>query len=177
MRNYFKSTPKNAPSEEIGRAEDASKRQTPPMDPFSEKSAPSINDVELQPPAARYANRSSSRPASLSGRSVRSSVSSAFIEDIKHEVMVNYLYQQQCSHLWVSSGSGEIEGCILRKSRTQYMACPPELVNSPFATACGALNVHVSQLLVGPNLMPRPEEEAEEEEERKDQKLTGHTSV
>ena len=25
------------------------------------------------------------------------------VEDIKHEVMVNYLYQQQCGHMWVSS--------------------------------------------------------------------------
>lgn len=64
-----------------------------------------------------------------------------FLDDIKHEVMVNYLYQQQCSHLWVSDGSGEIEGVLLRKSRGQYMACPPSLGNSPFAMACAALNV------------------------------------
>jgi hypothetical protein len=55
--------------------------------------------------------------------------------------MVNYLYQQQCSHLWVSDGSGEIEGVLLRKTRGQYMACPPQLGNSPFALACAALNV------------------------------------
>jgi hypothetical protein len=63
------------------------------------------------------------------------------LDDIKHEVMVNYLYQQQCSHLWVSDGSGEIEGVLLRKARGQYMACPPQLVNSPFAMACTTLNV------------------------------------
>lgn len=67
-----------------------------------------------------------------------------FLDDIKHEVMVNYLYQQQCSHLWVSDGSGEIEGVLLRKSRGQYMACPPQLVHSPFAMACAALNVQVA---------------------------------
>jgi len=66
-----------------------------------------------------------------------------FLDDIKHEVMVNYLYQQQCSHLWVSDGSGEIEGVLLRKTRGQYMACPPQLGNSPFAMACAALNVQV----------------------------------
>lgn len=70
-----------------------------------------------------------------------------FLDDIKHEVMVNYLYQQQCSHLWVSDGSGEIEGVLLRKSRGQYMACPPSLGNSPFAMACAALNVQVCVLL------------------------------
>lgn len=66
-----------------------------------------------------------------------------FLDEIKHEVMVNYLYQQQCSHLWVADGSGEVEGVLLRKTRGQYMACPPQLGNSPFAVACAALNVQV----------------------------------
>jgi hypothetical protein len=95
-------------------------------------------DLELHPPTPRY----SSRPQSISGRSVKSTGSSV-LDDIKHEVMVNYLYQQQCSHLWVSDGSGEIEGVLLRKARGQYMACPPQLGNSPFAMACAALNVQV----------------------------------
>lgn len=104
----------------------------------------SANDVELQPPTPRY----SSRPQSVSARSYRSNKSnnsSMFLDDIKHEVMVNYLYQQQCSHLWVSDGSGEIEGVLLRKTRGQYMACPPQLGSSPFAAACAALNVQVRQ--------------------------------
>jgi hypothetical protein len=105
----------------------------------SENPTPSLRpDSELQPPTPRY----SSRPQSISGRSVRSTGSSV-LDDIKHEVMVNYLYQQQCSHLWVSDGSGEIEGVLLRKTRGQYMACPPQLGNSPFALACAALNVQV----------------------------------
>jgi hypothetical protein len=58
--------------------------------------------------------------------------------------MVNYLYQQQCSRLWVSDGSGEIEGILLRKSKGQYLACPPQLGTSPFAIAAAALNVQVS---------------------------------
>ncbi|KAK4445344.1 glycosyltransferase family 2 protein [Podospora aff. communis PSN243] len=94
----------------------------------------------LQLPTPRYG----SRPGSISGRSMRSTNSSVILDDIKHEVMVNYLYQQQCSHLWVADGSGEIEGVLLRKSRGQYMACPPQLGTSPFAFACAALNVQVA---------------------------------
>ncbi|EGX96293.1 hypothetical protein CCM_00949 [Cordyceps militaris CM01] len=96
------------------------------------------NDMELQAPNPRY----SSRPVSVrSGHSTPSNQSSYMLDEIKHEVMVNYLYQQQCSQLWVSDGSGEIEGVLLRKSRGHYMACPPQLVHSPFAQACCALNV------------------------------------
>ena len=76
--------------------------------------------------------------------SIAPSVQSSFMDEIKHEVMCNYLYQQQCSHLWVSDGSGELEGILLRKSRNQYMACPPQLANSNFARCCAALNVQVS---------------------------------
>ena len=95
------------------------------------------SDMELQPPTPKFGS-------SRNSLSARSTQSSAFLDDIKHEVMVNYLYQQQCSHLWVSDGSGEIEGVLLRKSRNQYMACPPQLGNSLFAMACAALNVQVS---------------------------------
>lgn len=69
--------------------------------------------------------------------------SSTFVDDIKHEVMVNFLYQQQCSHLWVSDGSGELEGVLIRKYRNQYMTCPPALAESRLAAACAALNCQV----------------------------------
>lgn len=104
-------------------------------------SAPFSENMELSSP--RFPSSRNSSRNSFSGRSNRSTQSSAFLDDIKHEVMVNYLYQQQCSHLWVSDGSGEVEGVLLRKSRNMYMACPPQLGDSAFATACAALNVQV----------------------------------
>jgi hypothetical protein len=75
-----------------------------------------------------------------SGRSAQSS----YLDNIKHEVMVNYLYQQQCSRLWVSDGSGEMEGVLLRKARSHYLACPPALATSVFAMLCAELNVQVA---------------------------------
>ncbi|RFU31186.1 hypothetical protein B7463_g5182, partial [Scytalidium lignicola] len=91
-------------------------------------------NLELQPPQSRV-------HSSRNSISNRSTQSSTFLDDIKHEVMVNYLYQQQCANLWVSDGSGEVEGVLLRKSRNHYMACPPQLGASQFALACAALNV------------------------------------
>ena len=96
-------------------------------------------DLEIPLTSPRF----SSRPQSLSARSGRSYGSSLFLDDIKHEVMVNYLYQQQCANLWVSDGSGEVEGVLLRKSWGQYMACPPQLGTTSLAVACAALNLQV----------------------------------
>jgi hypothetical protein len=107
--------------------------------PVSASPQPHYDDMELQPPQSRFGS-------SRNSISNRSTQSSQFLDDIKHEVMVNYLYQQQCAHLWVSDGSGEIEGVLLRKARNTYMACPPQLGSSPFAAACAALNVQVRQL-------------------------------
>ncbi|CAK7204820.1 hypothetical protein SEUCBS139899_007582 [Sporothrix eucalyptigena] len=124
-------------------------------------SEPYINTPAGRGTAAHSPPPRPKRPVSLrsvqsarSGRSVKSDVSgvssfrtnhtgtsSVFLDEIKHEVMVNYLYQQQCSRLWVADGSGEVEGILLRKTRGKYMACPPELADSPLALSCAALNL------------------------------------
>ncbi|KAM7197932.1 putative glycosyltransferase [Naviculisporaceae sp. PSN 640] len=140
--NYFKAGQPEAPpaAAQAPRQPTAKKGHQQAGSTLSEKPASVVSGqdgLELQPPTPRF----NSRPQSISGRSTKSAGSSMFLDDIKHEVMVNYLYQQQCSHLWVSDGSGEIEGVLLRKTRGQYMACPPQLGNSPFAMACAALNV------------------------------------
>jgi hypothetical protein len=93
---------------------------------------------------------------SMSGRPSFSgsarSVQSMMMDDIKHEVMVNYLFQQQCSALWVGDGSGTLEGVMLRKAKNVYMSCPPQLVESPFGMACAALNVQVCRHSIEPNI-------------------------
>jgi hypothetical protein len=86
--------------------------------------------------AGLASSRSSLASSARSGQSSR-------LDGIKHEVMVNYIYQQQCSRLWVSDGCGEIEGVLLRKARNHYLACPPALIDSEFAMVCAYLNVQV----------------------------------
>lgn len=86
-------------------------------------------------------------PRNMSSRAsiAPSTRSSYYVDEIKHEVMVNYLHQQQCSHMWVDDmRSGEREGVLLRKSRNNYLACPPDLVHSHLAMAIGQLNCQVS---------------------------------
>ncbi|KAL9092826.1 MAG: hypothetical protein Q9165_004244 [Trypethelium subeluteriae] len=67
--------------------------------------------------------------------------SSSFMDDIKHEVMVNYLHQQQCARMWIVDTGSVNEGVLVRKTRGIYMACPPQLRESDFASAVAALNL------------------------------------
>jgi hypothetical protein len=126
-----------------------------PMVPFAPKSPPQV--VERHVTAARpplqgpFIDSFESDPELASSRlsiaPSMQSTQSSYLDEIKHEVVVNYLYQQQCSRLWVSDGSGEVEGILLRKARNQYLACPPALAGSVFAMACAELNVQVSYAL------------------------------
>lgn len=75
---------------------------------------------------------------------MKSSMSDAELGDMKHEVMVNYLYQQQCTNLWVAEGAGVTEGCILRKDQGEYTACPQTLLDSQLFESLKSLNVQAS---------------------------------
>src|SRR5438094_8392006 len=111
LKNYFKAPPPVEPSQTQEMTVEKSLMRTPAI------------GGSLEMPGLRT-------PSGLSSRDSfgpSSSRSSAFIDDIKHEVMVNYLHQQQCSQMWVGDSTGETEGVVLRKSRNNYMACPPEL--------------------------------------------------
>lgn len=66
-------------------------------------------------------------------------------DDIKHEVMVNHIYQQQCSMLWIDHNSpANTEGVLLRRMKGHYLACPPQLMHSTFASACTQLNLQAA---------------------------------
>ena len=83
-----------------------------------------------------------SRRNSFNG-SMRSYASNSIMDDLKHEVMVNYTFQQQCGRLWLTDTSGDLEGVILRKSRGNYVSCPPALADSAFGYYCSILNLQV----------------------------------
>ncbi|KAF2138548.1 uncharacterized protein K452DRAFT_301083 [Aplosporella prunicola CBS 121167] len=87
---------------------------------------------------------SGSRPASLYPPGDFRNSALNEINDIKCDVMVNWLHSQQEEKLW-SSGEYE-EGIVLKKGRGQYTCCPAELANEPagFFKAVEQLNVRVA---------------------------------
>ena len=110
LGSYFKASGSkdNAPATNASSNNSNRNHNSPPAS--EEPPSHAGNDMELQPPTPRYHSRPQSSRSGRSGHSTPSNQSSFMLDEIKHEVMVNYLYQQQCSQLWVSDGSGEIEG-------------------------------------------------------------------
>ena len=81
----------------------------------------------------------------------RRGTKSRYLEDIRHEVMVNYIFQQQCSHLWLDhENPSECEGVILRKTKGTYLSCPPALMRTRLAAACVELNLQVCFTFLDP---------------------------
>lgn len=85
-----------------------------------------------------------SRPASIApaGTEFRNSQHEE-INEIKCDVMVNWLYQQQMERLWTAGGVDE--GVVLKKSRGAYTCCPADITEEPygFFKAVETLNVRV----------------------------------
>ncbi|KAF2839974.1 hypothetical protein M501DRAFT_932689 [Patellaria atrata CBS 101060] len=121
------------------KSEKSSKQPSPqnsrPVSEFNEK-------LDLPPSRPSYNGKHT--PPVSSRASYAASTHSSFLDDIKHEVMVNYLFQQQCTALWVGEGQGEYEGVLLRKTRGNYMACPAQLAQTPFAAYCAEMNLQVA---------------------------------
>lgn len=65
----------------------------------------------------------------------------------EHEMVVAYIYQQQCSKFWIGNMKSDNEGAFMRVGRGSYVTCPEHLKDSPLAAACEALNVQVCLLL------------------------------
>jgi len=85
-----------------------------------------------------------SRPVSLYPVGDFRNSQSEDINEIKCDVMVNWLYQQQMERLWTAGGHDE--GVVLKKSRAAYTCCPADIVEEPygFFKAIETLNVRVS---------------------------------
>jgi hypothetical protein len=65
------------------------------------------------------------------------------IQEIKCEVMVNWLHSKQEEQIWTTGEPGE--GVVLKKSKGRYVCCPSELSSdgSALFKAVSALNVRV----------------------------------
>lgn len=79
--------------------------------------------------------------------STRAEQEDRLIDEIKHQVVINHLYQQQCGSLWIRDVVQDIEGVMIRKRKGEYLYKPPGLEGSSFADAMAMLNVQVKFVL------------------------------
>nr|POF01164.1 hypothetical protein CFP56_21112 [Quercus suber] len=97
-----------------------------------------------------------SRPASLYPVGEFRNSQAEDLNEIKCDVMVNWLYQQQMERLWTAGGHDE--GVVLKKSRSAYTCCPADIVEEPYGfhkaietlnvRVCTALRKHCRSLLI-----------------------------
>jgi hypothetical protein len=88
--------------------------------PTSQSSSALGENDYLRPTTPIFSNRTSIYPT---GDFRNSSMPD--INDMKTEIMCNYLHQQQLKKMW-SNGSHE-EGVLLKRSKDDYTCCPPDL--------------------------------------------------
>jgi hypothetical protein len=100
---------------------------------------PPLGSPSLQTPAG---SRFSSRPGSIYPSGDFRNAPRESILDIKSDVMVNWLHQQQLEKLWaVENGT---EGVVLKKSRGDFACSPAILRTNIFFEQVVAMNVRVS---------------------------------
>ena len=104
----------------------------PPSNPFGDSNKTSMSSL--------------SRPQSSSSPSIYASRRQT-LDGVKHQVMVNYLYQQQGNNGWRSNDESLSQGIMLRFSKDNYLTHPPQLVQSNLAAALKNLNVQVSNVI------------------------------
>jgi hypothetical protein len=81
-------------------------------------------------------------PASVSNLSINQARHTH--DAVKHQVMINYLYQQQSNNGWRSSNENQPQGIILRLSKDNYLSHPLQFAESTLAEALMNLNAQVS---------------------------------
>lgn len=108
---------------------------------MTEKSHGTPTFEEPTPGSLPWGSHGHGSSVSLTPSMATNSARHTITEELRQEVMVNHLFQQQCSARWLGDGAGEREGVLLRRNKTGYLASPPDLVHSTFAQGCMALNV------------------------------------
>ncbi|KAF8865138.1 hypothetical protein BDZ45DRAFT_684657 [Acephala macrosclerotiorum] len=121
-----KKTSKNAAEE---------KTTTPPASFEMDITPPLESPMSITPAGSRFSSRTSSLyPAGDFRNTTRES-----LLDIKNDVMVNWLHQQQLEKLWAMENGSE--GVILKKGRGDFACSPAVLRHNVFYSQVVAMNV------------------------------------
>lgn len=107
-----------------------------------EKAPVAPTPIDNNPP--QNGNYSEPSPTASSRQSV---YSNNRLDDIRHQVILNHLWQKQRGLMWIMDNPAQHEGVMVRRDRTEYLCRPPALASSAFGTAMKIMNVSVSVTL------------------------------
>lgn len=116
----------------------SSKSTADPHTQPTEKLEQSVTPTGAPP---TYSGRDSYANASSSASLAPSAHAGNVVDGIRREVLVNYLFQQQCTSRWIGNGVGDYEGVMVRQMKNDFLFCPPDLHDSVFGRCCMALNL------------------------------------
>ncbi|TKX20742.1 hypothetical protein C1H76_7128 [Elsinoe australis] len=107
---------------------------TPPSDSENEKSSGGLDSPQTRMPSGLNTPGGpspwASRPVSMYPAGDFRNNDKDELRDIKCDVMVNWLYQQQMEMLWTAGAADE--GVVLKKTRGMYTCCPADIMEEPF---------------------------------------------
>ncbi|KAF4550532.1 Hypothetical protein D9617_17g048000 [Elsinoe fawcettii] len=107
---------------------------TPPSDSENEKTEGGLESPQTRAPSGMNtpggASPWASRPVSMYPAGDFRNNDKDELRDIKCDVMVNWLYQQQMEMLWTAGAADE--GVVLKKTRGMYTCCPADIMEEPF---------------------------------------------
>jgi hypothetical protein len=115
------------------------KHAAPVAPPMMLGGTPPVNSPTSTPGRTPF----TSRPSSIFPDGDFRNTTPEGVADIKADVMVSWLHQQQVEKLWSTSLAGE--GVMLKKARDSYSCCPPSMRNdeSGIFDHIAAMNVRV----------------------------------
>lgn len=120
----------------------ADEKKTTPTEPVELVVTPPPGSFTFETPAGSRPSRPNSvYPSGDFRNAPRES-----LLDIKSDVMVNWLHQQQLEKLWAMENG--TEGVVLKKARGDFTCSPPVLRTQPFFEQVIAMNVRVSHYLL-----------------------------
>ncbi len=136
LRDYLQ--PASKKSKNASKKADNEEKSTDSA-PIELLDTPSLGSPTSQTPAG---SRFSSRPSSIYPAGDFRNATRQSILDIKSDVMVNWLHQQQLERLWGMENGRE--GIVLKKSKGDFTCSPPALRSNLFFNQVVAMNVRVS---------------------------------
>lgn len=96
-------------------------------------------------PAGNADPPANSSAASAIDYSINASKVSLYNDEVQRDIIINFLFQKQCTGMWIQDVAGTSEGVILKQANNNFLTMPFTLHGSPLHNAIISLNAKVRE--------------------------------